>query len=388
MSESNYKSNVGRDFNVADDVLAKQFYSLPSQNRNDINEEIHGVRSMACEETPDLLDYSLRQLSSELQNLPLHYRTIYHRASNPMINIPATRSNDNDNQSVDNLVKNVDAETGDRMDVEFFSEQEIPPASSNTASCYVKSENFQLAFLRCELFDAKKAAMRMTKYLELVYDLYGEEALRRPLRLDDLKSKEEIDVLKAGFQQLLPFRDRSGRRVLFVHGDFTLPSSSLMSRSVLHKGPAMKVLLYLWSVLIEDVEAQRQGLVIIFWPRYGNSTRTETFSQEDAKPSPVRKGAKKKKGGSRKERKPNQSTDYGSNEFPTVVPDTNSRSTGMGFFEAVPVRFCAFHFCMPDLPFFQMVRHVMLLIVGENFRTRIKTHQGKKTNNIPVIELA
>eukprot|EP00531_Pseudo-nitzschia_arenysensis_P018551 CAMPEP_0116123638 /NCGR_PEP_ID=MMETSP0329-20121206/4852_1 /TAXON_ID=697910 /ORGANISM="Pseudo-nitzschia arenysensis, Strain B593" /LENGTH=593 /DNA_ID=CAMNT_0003617561 /DNA_START=203 /DNA_END=1984 /DNA_ORIENTATION=+ len=374
------ESDIWKHLNVSDDVLAKQFYSLPFQNRNDINEEIHGVQSMAREETPALLENSLRQLSDELQNLPPHYRTIYQRASHPRINISATRNNDNENQSFENLVENVDEETRDRTDAEFFSEQEIPPVFSSTAPCYVKSENFQLAFLRCELFDAKKAAMRMTKYLELVSDLYGEEALRRPLRIDDFKSKEEIDVLNAGFQQLLPFRDRSGRRVLFVHGDFTLPSSSLLSRSVLHKGPAMKVLLYLWSVLIEDVEAQRQGLVVIFWPRYNDNSNTKTVLEEDTSPSPVRKSVKKKKGNpkraSRKQRKSNQSTDYDSNQLSTLVPDSNSRSIGMGFFEAVPVRFCAFHLCMPDIPFLRIVRHVMLLILGENYRTRIKTHQG------------
>ena len=371
MSDSTDKSY----FNGADDVFAKQFYSLPFKNRNDISEEIHGVQSMACEETPALIEHSLRQLSTELQNLPLHYRRIYQRASNPRINTAGTRSNDNN-------IENVGIETEDQMDFEFFSEQETPAASLNTSSCYVKSQNFQLAFLRCEFFDAKKAAIRMMDYLELVCDLYGEEALQRPLRVDDFQSKEEMDVLNAGHQQLLPFRDRSGRRVLFIHGDMNLPSSSLMARSVLSKGPAMKVLIYLWSVLIEDVDAQRKGLVVIFWPRYNDNSTTETDLQQDTKRSPVRKTNRKKTGNpkrtSRKARKSIKRTDYDTSQLSTLVPDIDSRSTGIRFFEAVPVRFCALHVCMPDDPFFQMIRYVILLILGEN-RTRIKSHQGKKS---------
>jgi len=372
MSDSNDKSNIWKYFNGADDVLAKQFHSLPFQYRNDINEEIHGVQSMACDETPAFIEDSLRQLSTELQNLPLHYRRIYQRASNPRINTSDTRSNDND-------IENVGIETEDHMDVDFLSEQETPPASMNNSSCYVKSQNFQLAFLRCEFFDAKLAAIRMTKYLELVCDLFGEEALQRPLRVDDFQSKEEIDVLNAGHQQLLPFRDRSGRRVLFMYGDMNLPSSSLMARSVLSKGPAMKVLLYLWSVLIEDADAQRKGLVVIFWPRYNDYSTTDTDFQQDTKPSPVRKNNRKKKGIPkriiRKPRKSNQGTDHDTRQLSTLVPDIDSRSTGIRFFEAVPVRFCAIHVCMPDVPFLKMIRYIVLLIVGEN-RTRIKTHQG------------
>lgn len=358
-------------FDFKHDVLAKQFYSLSFGDRNAINEEIHGVRSMACEETPELIEDSLRLLAIELQNLPSHHKIFYERASSSVMQPDSSNSN----EGYEALVADPGSEDHSHFDDDLFNHQTIP-SSSNTASCYVKSRNFQLAFLRCEFFNAKDAAIRMAKYLELACDLFGEEALRRPLRIDDFKSKEEIEVLNAGHQQLLPFRDRSGRRVLALHGDLNLPTSSLMARSVLSKGPSMKLLLYLWSVLIEDVEAQRKGLVVVFWPRYIDHQSME----EDLIASQVGQRSRRTKGqpkrSKRKTRKVKNSIDDDTSDLSALVPDADSRSIGTRFFEVIPIRTCAIHVCLPDKPFFRMIRHVLLLMLGETYRTRVKTHQG------------
>lgn len=368
-----------------DDVLAKQFYSLSFQDRNAISEEIHGVRSMACEETSELIESSLRLLEIELQNLPLHYKIIYQKASSMVI----CASNKRRDGGSDDLVEDMVVDNEAHFDDDLFANLEtLPP--SDSSSCYVRSRDFQLAFLRCEYFNTKKAAIRLVKYLELAYELYGEEALRRPLRIDDFKSKEEKEVLNAGHQQLLPFRDRSGRRVLALHGDLNLPSSSLMARSVLSKGPAMKLLLYMWSVLLEDVDAQRRGLVVVFWPRYVDHRINQSSSEIDSEEatSPSGKSRRRRRRGSqqrakRRPKKVSQDSNVDSNiddingDLSILVPDADSRSTGMRFFDAIPVRACAIHCCLPDTPFFRMIRHVLLMILGETFRTRVKTHQGE-----------
>jgi hypothetical protein len=348
------------------------------QDRNEINEEIHGVRSMACEETTELIEGSLKLLAIELQNLPLRFKRIYKKASC----MGENTSNNNSNGNFEDLVKENGKEIDGHFDNNYFSYKAVSPPS-----CYVKSRNFQLAFLRCEFFNANKAAMRMAKYLELAYDLNGEEALRRPLRIDDFTSKEEEEIINAGHQQLLPFRDRSGRRVLAIHGDLSLPSDSLLARSVLAKGPAMKLLLYLWSVLIEDVESQRNGLVVVFWPLYMDHHTTVKQSEQDADAtatSPLITKRKKRGYAKRTKRKLRKFTNHGDtdddgNELSALVPDANSRSTGMRFFEAIPIRVCAIHFCLPDTPFFLMIRHILILILGETFRTRVKTLQGKSS---------
>jgi hypothetical protein len=62
-------------------------------------------------------------------------------------------------------------------------------------SNYVTSLEFRLKFLRCEFFDIVKACIRYCKNLNFVYELFGNVALLRPLRLNDL-SQREIKHLK------------------------------------------------------------------------------------------------------------------------------------------------------------------------------------------------
>ena len=53
----------------ADDLLTKELSQLPSQDRNTINEEIHEVRTLAPEETPELLEQSLAELPTFLSKV-------------------------------------------------------------------------------------------------------------------------------------------------------------------------------------------------------------------------------------------------------------------------------------------------------------------------------
>lgn len=143
------------------------------KDRNAIDEEIHGVSCMAVEETPELIGAALYQLSVHLDQI--EEKPAYNRA------------------------------------------QEIYMANSGAGMQfgYVNSEEFRLRFLRCELFNAKKAAIRIVKYLDLVFEAYGPYALTRPFRLSDL-TKEDMSFLRGGDYQLMPYRDRSGRRVLCI----------------------------------------------------------------------------------------------------------------------------------------------------------------------------
>ena len=376
-SNSNYISDSSdvnchsySGFGYKDDVVAKQLYSLSFQDRNNINEEIHGVQSMSPEETPELIEDSLKLLAMELYNLPLHYKLIYDKAS-------SMRTNE---ICEDDSIEDIDTNNDDFFPVDdlFLPHLLAPvsflPTTSSSSFCYVESRDFQLTFLRCELFNAKKAAIRLAKYLELAYELFGEEGLRRPLRIEDLNTKEELEVLNAGHQQLLPFRDRSGRRVLAIHDDL---------RSVLSKGPAMKLLLYLWSVLMEDIDAQRKGLVLVFWPRTVDNPTHSHLQQGGEDTNTIARGtnnknAKRIKRKMKKCKNYNNTNDDGNNAVAHVIDD-DSGSTGKRFFEAIPIRMCALHFCLPDTPFFQMIRHVSLFILGENYRARVKTHQGKSS---------
>jgi hypothetical protein len=57
-------------------------------------------------------------------------------------------------------------------------------------SNYVASTEFKLIFLRTELYDAKKAALRLCKNLNFIRFLFGDVALLRPLYVSDLTKPE------------------------------------------------------------------------------------------------------------------------------------------------------------------------------------------------------
>jgi hypothetical protein len=187
------ESSRGEDFlKQADDLLAEEISRLSFQDRNHINEEIHGVRVLAPEETPELLERSLVDLDSFL---------------NQMITEPPSL------KDAYNLSQTLDSNR--RMEPIDLRSNENP---STTNIIYVNDTSFRLRFLRCELFDAKKAALRIIKYLNLVHEVCGECALTRPIQLNDFH-KEEKKILRSGFMQLLPYRDRAGRPILAFVGD-------------------------------------------------------------------------------------------------------------------------------------------------------------------------
>ncbi len=157
-----------------DDLLSKEMYNLTFADRTAISEEIHGVRCLAPEETQDLIHQSLLKLQEQLDLMP--FKPSYDKAQ------------------------------------EFAQD----PAFSNTS--YVNTVDFRLKFLRCELFHAAKAAIRLVKYLDLMLELYGLFALQRKIKLTDF-SKHEMQILRAGYFQMFPFRDRSGRRVMSIVGN-------------------------------------------------------------------------------------------------------------------------------------------------------------------------
>ena len=157
-----------------DDLLSKEMYNLTFADRTAISEEIHGVRCLAPEETPELLHRSLMELQQHIDLMP--FKPSYDKAQ------------------------------------EFAQDPEFSKTS------YVNTLDFRLKFLRCELFHAARAAIRLVKYLDLMLELYGLFALQRKVKLSDF-SKQEMQILRAGYFQMFPFRDRSGRRIMSIVGD-------------------------------------------------------------------------------------------------------------------------------------------------------------------------
>ena len=163
----NNNNHVLPDFELAnleegDNLIIKDLLQLSFQDRNDIDEEIHGVKNLALNETPELIQTTIEQLSIEIAKIPKK-------------------------------------DAFDRSQLLFRNET------------YVDTDDFRLRFLRCDLYNVKKAAIRMVNFLDLLHELFDtDELLRRPIKFSDL-SKTDLRVLRLGFYQPLPFRDRSGR---------------------------------------------------------------------------------------------------------------------------------------------------------------------------------
>jgi len=293
MMQEDQESSKGEDFlKQADDLLAEEISRLSFQDRNHINEEIHGVRVLAPEETPELLERSLADLGSFL---------------NQMITEPPSL------KDAYNLSQTLDSNR--RMEPIDLQSNENP---STTNILYVNDKSFLLRFLRCELFDAKKAALRIIKYLNLVHEVCGEYALTRPIQLNDF-NKEEKKILRSGFMQLLPYRDRAGRPILAFVGDIGAKYSWRQK---------LKVLIYLFYVS-GDIESQRKGLVVLCCPD----------SQSDFS---------------------NFSFDGRTKELLTRLVESSS------------IRFCAIHACMPDTFLFRMRRLFIVGAVSTSVRLRLK----------------
>ena len=170
--DASHDEDVGEDFaqvdlsvsNEAESLLAQDLNQLSFQERDLISDEIHGVRLNYPKETPYLLKSSLASLEIELASLPC------------------------------TPIKNA------------------YEASLKHSDSYVHKDDFRLIFLRFELFDAKKAALRLIKFLDLIQDAFGPKVLQREIRLADFDKKGK-EFLREGYHQVLPGMDRSGRRV-------------------------------------------------------------------------------------------------------------------------------------------------------------------------------
>jgi len=189
---------------TADSLFAKALSNLSFNDRNTIGDEIHGVSCMAIEETPDLLERSLIDFESEIHNITP--KPAYDKAQELLLISMSMSSSANNNN---NIINNPSS-----------SSVCLSNSTSTTSfgSCYINENKFRLRFLRCELFDVRKAAERYIKYLEFVAEVYGEYALERPIRMSDFTTKE-MSFMREGDSQLLPYRDQSGRRLFAFLSD-------------------------------------------------------------------------------------------------------------------------------------------------------------------------
>jgi hypothetical protein len=168
-----------------DDLLSRDLLQLSLTERNAITEEIHGVQTIAPQESPSMIQAALLDLNACIGRMPSSKKAAYLRS------------------------------------------QELYPDT------YINTSDFRMRFLRCDLFDVEKAASRMVMYLDLMLDLFGDYVLKRTLQISDF-CWEEMQAFRCGHLQPLPYRDRSGRRIFAFVGGFAMdmPLATKVSRFV------------------------------------------------------------------------------------------------------------------------------------------------------------
>jgi hypothetical protein len=318
-----------------DSMLAKELHQMSFQDRTGIEEEIHGVQSLAVTETPELIEESLRQFQREIETAPHELKQAYEEA----------------------LQRN---------------------AASRR---YVQDRDFRVKFLRTEWMDPRGAVRRFLLFLEGLRRHYGPVGLERPIRHDDL-DKAEKDLLRSGTLQVLPSRDRAGRLVLVSQGTtaqatlqarvrmdiwcclrlFSFRSTAIffLHRSS-HPHPRLycmmyvfiailpdifiiflfvvmaqiKMMLYVFLVLSDDVETQKLGLIFIL-------TCDVKFQGKELE----------------------------------QLHDPESRAENDFLKYCLPLRVCAYHFCLPNdgSLVHQLIWAIIMVQLGSKQRVRTRFH--------------
>lgn len=163
--------------NEIDGAMAEELLKMSFTDRNDINEEIHGVKCLAIKETPKLIKNALRLFQTELERLPNTEKQAF-------------------------------------LFIQKVRQHQCDPFYA----AYAYNQHFRLRFLRCCLFKVHLAVRRFANYLNFIQTYWGDAYLAKPIQLSDLNATE-TKLLKQGEIQILPFRDRSGRRVIANLGD-------------------------------------------------------------------------------------------------------------------------------------------------------------------------
>ncbi len=334
-----------------DSDLADELLKLSFKDRVAIQEEIHGVRCLAVEETPELIERALREFDSKIMERKLE------------MELGLRRSQQSRNQ---NLLRNVESLASHS----FNARSLVPPlplsstswnntqsgttVTASTAStnqvCYLNDPNIRIRFLRCECFDVPKAVQRFVCFLELTRELFGDFVAERPVHIDDFNTRKEEVVLQNSRNQYLPFRDRSGRRI-FVgvgHCDFHTDITPELR---------YKIVLYLHWVISEDIETQQKGIVVVAWPsnEENGSENGMTYSWEES----IR---------------PNM--------------QLRLRSFQKRMYEGMPVRISCQQGYYKDTPFFRALSVMYYIGMSPQQKRRYKAHYGESGRDLICTSIA
>jgi hypothetical protein len=340
-----------------EDSLSKELLKLSFSERNATEEEIHGVGGSFLaldlqEETTELLVQSLLEFDKEI--MTIKYKRKYKQ-----------KQNDDSGDDVLRNVESISSSLDETTIIKITSSTTSATTKTPPTLCYVNDPNVRLRFLRCDLFNTKKAVKRFINFLEFTKEIFGDFVAERPIQVSDFCSKKgELRALKNSRMQYLPFRDRSGRRILTCVQQAGYESDTILR---------YKILMYLDWIASEDIETQQRGVVTVAWP----SDNTESIIASNRNSNSSSNSSSDNGNG-------NGKTD-GSNE---TDPTSWERSLRQKItkhdvlyqqlaFDALPLRNIGIHFCAQDKPVYRILGSIYYFGLDSHHRSRIKFHFGE-----------
>ncbi len=250
-----------------DSLLASEMLALDLKDRIALQEEMHGIGCFVTE-TPEKVETALVDLSDEVARIPASEKTM------------------------------------------FLRSQDIPGS-------LIQSTAFRVRILRVTSYNIQVAAQKLVQICDVMVDLFGEIALKRPIRLSDF-SKKDLQLFRLGRYQLLPFGDRFGRRIFVLFCDEVWESMPPMSRA--------RISFYTFWCAGQDDDSQVKGINIVGWfDKTFKVSRTPKIAYQDHK--------------------------------------------------VCTVRVCSIHFCAPDTPDHRFRITVATMRIGRSRRI-LRTHLG------------
>jgi hypothetical protein len=133
--ETPVSSSAANNTQSVDDLLTEEMSRLSLHERYHLDMDVMGKNMLAAIEPPELSSMGLKALDKEL---------------------------------------------------ELMTDRKFYDLALTLNSSMVQCHQFYLKFARAEAFDPTKAARRIEKYLEILFDNFGQEGLLRPIQLTDL----------------------------------------------------------------------------------------------------------------------------------------------------------------------------------------------------------
>ena len=198
--------NMAVDPDELDKLLVEELNELSIGDRERVLDEIHGISAADTFESGDkeALDRMQEELDRIYNDACENTGTADGVATRSGASSKRRRSLDRtaaSTTSSDPLDAYIEARTGN--------------------SLMILDAQFLYGFLVVENLDPKRAALRMTKYLKFIRELYGKsDVLYRPIFIDDMHPDAHEEFLN-GPLQILPERDSSGRRIFVYLRDFS-----------------------------------------------------------------------------------------------------------------------------------------------------------------------